>query len=78
MSQSRRRSNEVIKRDRELREREIAWEAMMTDRIRTESALIRAENDEYKRLHGHDHVQQRDNQHHLWRGTLPGGVDFER
>ena len=79
MSQSRKRTNEQIRRDRELREREIAWEAMMDERIKTESALIRAENDEYKRLSdGNPHGTERDGRHHVWRGDLPGGIDFDR
>jgi len=44
------RSADALERAQELLERERAWEAMMDERIRTESALIRFENDERKRL----------------------------
>lgn len=42
----------AIERNREREARERAWEEMMTERIRTESALIRAENDARKRREG--------------------------
>lgn len=78
MSQSRKRTNEQIRRDRELRERELEAERIQTERTERIAAEIKAENLEQKRLNGHDHVQQRENLHHHWRGTLPGGIDFER
>ena len=42
--------NEQLERHVKLRKRELDWEAMMTERIRTESALVRAENEQVKRL----------------------------
>lgn len=46
------RINAAIAKNRELEARERAWEAMMDERIRTESALIRKENDEKKERDG--------------------------
>ena len=77
MSQSRRRTNEQIKHDRDRREKEVEEERIQTERTERIAAEIKAENLEQKRLNGHDHVQARDNQHHLWRGTLPNGIDFD-
>ena len=75
MSQSRRRSNEAIKRDRELRTREIAWEIAMTERIKTESALIRAENEQKKLLLDRGHRTARKSDSHLWKGAMPPGME---
>lgn len=47
---SRNQQTSAIERNRALEAKERAWEAMMTERIRTESALIRAENLERKRV----------------------------
>ena len=76
MNQSKKRSNAQIETNRELRRREKAWEAMMDERIRTVTAIIREENEERKRLEGHRHSEMRENLHHQWHGDLPSGIDF--
>lgn len=48
----RKRSEDALARAAELIEAERAYEAMMDERIRTESALIRAENEERKQREG--------------------------
>ena len=66
-----------IARNRLQAAQEIVWEAEMTERIAEMREVIKAENLEIKRLEGNRHFEERENQHHHWRGDLPSGIDFD-
>lgn len=74
---SRNRQASAVERNRELIEREKAWEVAMTIRIAEMKIVIREENDEYKRLNGCERnaVEVRQKVYRMPPGTA-SSIDF--